>query len=671
MALNSGAVNSNAVNQIVGAILGVGEMISVEQAVAKIGAGEVVSFEQEVQLRISSTIAESFIDFEQSVIVLGVGEVVPFEQKVIDSSIPSHLSRTGWDATLVIDGAEISRDEIHGSITIDRTEGDAALMDVTLLAPTGVQDFESYHGKTITLDVETASGIHRVYTGTVDIPEIDLLEEKVTLRCTDKRTELINSQLGTVVNNLGVYSSEIFRAPRDIAEEAEQRLTTIPYALDFDAYGQFNITAWAPKATADYTLADSDVYRDRPRVELTSRGRVINKVNINMQYRYERFYHGTRTYSWESPIKSQICNLLQYGYTLTSKSMVQSAITAAGWPLKDTVSFDAIHPSGWYRCGDLTIGWSTIQLRGVNEPVLDENGAQVNDDNGEPLFKARLTSATDYTGVYCMGANWQATQQWSQVVTENYTLSVQGPQSQTQFGTISNDLSYSVEQEANSTEWEKYDSFRTVQQDINYYIDQDLNRSSFNGAMDSALNQAKTTILGSHRDTRVMVETFIRPEFDLKHTIQISATELSAKGKVFDIKHDLNLGTGEATTTTTLVLSRAQGSASDSVLTLPAKPSDTVPFNVQPITLGNHFGEDPTTEAAKSWNGMIGNRWLTVSTNEIGGSNTFKTKFQESFVVDTPAIPESQRNARNLAGTSSYNVEIPNDTLTITFDGKA
>lgn len=665
MSLNYQEINSYAINTDGSSffITGSGQLISVEQELSIQGLGSLISVEQSLELRISSLSPALFISVEQEIEATYSGSVISIEQKVKDNSA-DHLSKSGWNATLVIGGRQIPANQIHGDIEIDRAENDAALMNVTLIPEIGIQDVESYHGKSVTLDIEIAGGNYRAYTGVIDIPEIDIINETITLRCTDKRNEQLNNQLRSVVDTVGVYSSKIFRDPKDVAEEIEQRLTTTPHAIDFDAYGNYTVTAWQPKTVSDFTLVDSDVYRNRPAVELTSRGRITNKITLNFQYRYERFYHTTRSFNWESST-TDICNILLDGYSLTYKSAIMSAIDSAGWPAKGAITFTPLHESGWYNCGGTSIGWSTRQIQGTNEAVVDEDGNQINDASGNPIYKTRITGATNWGDLYCMGATWQATTQFTQNVTENYALTIQAPQSQTQFGDVTQDLSYSFSEEAASDEWENYDSFSSPAASINYYLDQDTSRSDSNAALDVAIRQARNTILSSHRDTRVFVDTFIFPQVDLKHTVYVNTDELKAKGKVYNIKHRLNISTGEAITTTTLVLSRAAGSASDSVLTIPPKPADNITFNTQVIYLGNHFGEDPTTPAAARWNGMIGNKW------KLENNNFFRTTYQEQFIVDVPAIEDAHRDAKELAQTGSYNVEIPNDTLTITFDGKS
>lgn len=668
MSINGTVINGEPIN---GAgepalqILGQGSLISIEQTVALIGSGSLISIEQDLQLRLSSVISESFISIEQSIEALGSGSLISIEQLVTNTANDDHLNRTGWDAELVIDGRKIPRGQIHGMINIERTESNASLMSVTLIPAIGVQDIEGYHGKSITLDVRTASGTFRAYTGVIDIPEVDLIEEKITLRCTDKRTELINNQLTTAKNVIGFYSSKIFPKPKDVAEEVEQRLTTTPYALDFDAYGNFSYTPWLPKSTADFTLADADVYRDRPRVSYASRGRVVNKVNLKFDYRYSRHYNHERFFTWTSPIAGNICLILEQSYSVTSKDMVRGAATSAGWPIRNNdVSFTELWGSGWYRCNGVTQGFSTIQLQGSTTASTDADGNTISDSNGNTVYETNLTGGVDYSGIFCMGASWYAGTRWAQTITETYATTVQAPQSQSQYGDIEISLQYGIQDDVNDSQWEAYSEYDNSQGTGNFYVDKDVERDKFNTAFETALNVANTTILGSHRDTRVIFDSFIRPDIDLKHTIDVSTDEIVATGKVFRLSHSLNVGTGEARTNTEIALYRASGSTSASALVAPTQPTDNVSYPTTSIELGNHFGEDPSTAAAASWTGMVGNKLITGT-----GVVPYRSQYSEQFIVDVPAVPDNLRNAKVLNGSGSYNVEIPNNTLTITFDG--
>jgi hypothetical protein len=633
-----------------------GNLISIEQNVGFIGSGEIISLEQDVILWTVGS--GELISIEQQVANEQSGNLISIEQNV--ELVSTHLTRTGWDATLVIGSSQIPKEQIHGVIDVERTENTAAIMTVTLIPTSGTQDFDFYRGKPVTCDIRTDSGTFRVFTGTVDIPEIDIIGKKITLRCTDRRTERINNQLATGVNSIGYFSSIIFPDIDDTADALEQRLSTIPYSVDFDAYGNYHLTAWAAKATADYVLDDADVFYSTPRVELTSRSNITNKINITFQYRYERLHQMDRNFSWTSPIAGNICLILQSGYSLTFRDMIRAAIQSSGWPLKNDITFVPIWPSGWYGCVGGYIGWSTVSYTGTTTVVKDSDGNPVKDADGNNVTETRITGGTNFAPLYCMGASWTASTRWSQTMTEEYTLSVQAPQSQAQFGTVEGYNAYAAQAEFDASEWEKYTAYGNESGgDTTYYINQDTNRATFDAAVNTALNIAKTTILGTHRDTRIVINRSIWPVIDLQHTVEIDTDLLQGKGKVFKINHSLDIGTGEAQTELTLVLSKAVGSASNSSLVRPTPPAPTVNYPSGTIVLGNHYAEDPTTDAAANWNGYIGNGFAP--------GQFFRSSFTEQFIVDVPEIPEEIRQEQVASAAATYNVEIPNDDLTVVF----
>jgi hypothetical protein len=75
--------------------------------------------------------------------------------------------------------------------------------------------------------------------------------------------------------------------------------------------------------------------------------------------------------------------------------------------------------------------------------------------------------------------------------------------------------------------------------------------------------------------------------------------------------------------------------------------------------LGNHYAQDPTTPEAANWNGYIGN-------GQPPGQ-FYRTTYTEQFIVDVPEIPEAIRQEQVVPASATYNVEIPNDDLTVVF----
>lgn len=675
MALNSGLLNDYGLNEAsafsaIGSGLiisieqnvqeteGPGALISIEQNVSYIGSGEEISIEQDVELRITGS--GQLVSFEQEIKSTQSGEIITIEQSVISPSQSTHLNNNGWMATVVVGGYEIPSSQIHGAIEIERGEGTASSLVVTLIPGTGAQDLDFYRGKAITCDVATSDGNFRIFTGTVDIPEINIIEKKITLVCTDRRTERINAQLPGFVGTIGYYSTYIFEDSDSAAEELEFRLTTIPYSLDFDAYGNYNFTAWAAKAVADYTLDDSVVYYSEPKVELTSRSNITNKEIITFQYRYNRLHQTERTFTWTAPFYNSFCTFASWSASMTFRDMIRGAITSAGWPLKTDVTFTPIFNTGWYSCVGGWVLWSTTAVSGYTTIVKDKDGNAVRDAQGNVVTEGHITGGTDFSNLYCLGATWVASTRWAQTATEEYTLTVQAPQSQAQFGNVEKLRFYAQQDDVDVADWENYTSYSNVGGGgTTYYINKDVDRNGFNYAVITALNISKTAILESHRDTKVYIQRNIWPQVDLRHTVAIDTTTLQAKGKVFKINHKLDVNSGEDITSLTLILSKSTGSASDSTLSLPTAPTDTITLDTGTITLGNHYGEDPTTEAAAQWNGYIGNR--------IPDGQFDRTSYQEQFIVDVPEIPQYVRQEKVLTSSQTYNVEIPNDTLTVVF----
>ena len=182
-------------------------------------------------------------------------------------------------------------------------------------------------------------------------------------------------------------------------------------------------------------------------------------------------------------------------------------------------------------------------------------------------------------------------------------------------------------------------------------VDQTVTLSEFNNATNTAINKAKTDILQAHRDSRVTFELFIKPEIDLRHTIQLTSGRIQCKGKVVSITHSFN---------------RATGVQAESSFVPPTRPVDNYVSSSGAISLGSHYGVDPTNHP--EWNGHIANKWLKVY--ESGYTDWRKSNYPESFVVDTPAIGDSVRLTRTLTKSQTYNVSIPDNNLIWTTVGK-
>lgn len=663
--INQFEINSAGLVDIVAS----GTLVEIASETVSIASGDLIALQQSVGIHAASddvstieqittfklVAAGELIGLEQRVVVTGNGSLVSLEQNCVNKNkYLTHLGRTGWDLVLSLDGAIVDNSKIHGQIQIVRSENSASSMVCTMLPDSGPINLQYYPGKRITLDAIVPGGLYRVFTGIVDLPDLDIINKKITLRCSDRRTEQINSQLRGAIGTIGYYSDIVFQSARDTAEELDNRLSTTPYSVDFDAFGNYTLTSWYAKNTPDYTLDNSSVFYRQPKVELASRTRIINKVNVNFQYRYQRLHHVKRHFTWESPVADDIMLMLNWGYGLTPRQLVDAAVNGAKWPLQGNITYTPIWPSGWYG----GIAWSTGHLSGVTSNVLDSNGNPVYDSGGNPVMQVTNTSFTDYSSILCMGAQWDATKRFSQTITESLNLVVRAPQSEAQYDTIESDLAYSADTDFDTSIWENYESYNdTGNGNNNYYIDVDTTRSSYNNGVITALAKAQTSILATHRDTKVTVQTALMPQIDLKHTLKIDTNLLEAKGKVYSIVHNFDIGTGDSSTEIQISLFKSQGSTSTTGLYVPSQGSDSVIYPTNTIVLGNHFGQDPSQPGAENWNGYIGNAMATMY--------SARTNYAERFIVDTPNIPDSLRQERGRSAGATYIVALPNDLLNI------
>jgi hypothetical protein len=434
---------------------------------------------------------------------------------------------------LTVNAIVITHNQIHNIITISRRENEASTMNITLITPTGLQDLDYWAGKDISLVIDGVTA----FTGVVDIPEIDVVYKKITLMCTDKRREILNDQN---VSTVGFHSDAIFSETENTIEELEQRLTTIPSAADIKPDGSYVITDINPKTTPDFTLLDADVYRRKPTVSPTSRGRLTNQVNLNFKLRYSRRRHRERNFKMGS---HSFCDHVETaGSKYTSKTDFYNYIDSMDWHLNESsVIFEDLPPSGLITsCNVTDFIWY------------------------------------NFNDIYALWVTYSSAIRFIQTITEDFTITVKAPQSITQYGVIEWDQDNGVDIEYDQALWESqktYEAPTGMTQDANdYYTDED-DTTIYDDAVETAINIANTKIIKSHRDTQVNFETDLRLDFNLTHTIELSTVPLDAKGKVTSIFHALDINNRKGNTTTEISLSTAQGTQVSDSLTVPTRPS--------------------------------------------------------------------------------------------------
>lgn len=710
--MSTGAGTLAAIEQQVNA-QGAGTLAGVEQQVsleaqgsvalmahytgAKTGAGTLLSFEHEVALRLSGA-SGTLASIEQNVNASASGQtLVQLQGKVRGPGVV--VPR--FEIDLVVGRTRIPDKWLVDRIEIERGENQAALMRFTVQPPAGVQDalILDVMGKAVTLDYTENGTTTRVYTGKVDIPEVDLLGGRISLRCTDARKERINAMAASQVAALGVWSDAVFGEPVDQADEVEKRLETLEGSFEANPAGTLLYTPWAPKTDADFTLGDADIYRREPQVEVLSRGRVVNKIEASLQYQYLRLRQREVEYRWtmrtisgtsdytSGPTASRhVNNLCDYSERLVyppTKDLVRSAVESTGW---DVASMELADMS----CGGRWCG--TLSSYAVMMPCRSYSTVARTDDAGNTITDAQGNPVQDVTGYnYVAGNNtdlgrWRLAKRFTQNIEEVVTLTFTAPQSVAQYGEVVEQVRHGVRAEADAELWEGAEGYqppvqagfnatgynvqtgeyRTVEEialpqtaNGDYYQDLDTEGAAWAAMFNVVYRRALTKIRGSHRGNTVTVETPMMPGLDLTHTVAVNAGRITCKGKAGRVRHVLDLVERDTYSEVEIRLSRATGSEpAASTLTSaevrPARPDDAA-STPSDISMGVVI-KAPGEEVQAGENGLI----------IVKGTNN--TRQILGFVCDVAGIEDAARKNRVAESASAVELGVRNDLLSVSFE---
>lgn len=637
--------------QFAGSLIKIGQkvrgiqLVDLDQSVTNSQAGTLFKIEQAVILR--NTFAGTLINIEQSVKNDFVGNLLTIEQTVNSAAQATDVQKYGWTLHLYINNVEVPHNMINGNIDVSRAENSASLMNVTIINETGSIGFAEYHGQSIKLDVETSAGITRMYTGTVDIPEFDLINKLITLRCTDKRTEQINGQLGNQLKFIGRWSDAIFQEPKDVAEELSNRLLTTTKTVDFDPHGIYTISDFLPKTVPDFVLNDAAIYRRRPQLSIASRGRLVNRINLDFEFRYVRLRHRQRSFQLDGP---QFCDVMSNaGLAFLSVDGIQSNLDSFGWNVKaSSINYVYLPPGGLYNCGFGRFFWAPFSADVQTATKKDKDGKVITDSNGNAIIEVTGSSYTDYTKAFATQVNWLAAKQFAQDISQKITVQVNAPQSQNQYGIIEQSQRNGLGVEFDTQEWEKNDEYKSVPSGFtstssDSYQDQYGSLSDYDNALNTAIDIAKTKIARSHRDNHVTLQVPLWPEIDLKHTVETTAGVIQSKGKVSQIRHTFNINDRFAETEVQLALSKSVGSQADDTLNIPIQAAPLI--------------GDPFVSSYKM------NTYELQSGFNIGGvSNPIK-----ELGMYTPPIDDTSRNRQETTANYTLNVSVRDDLLTVVY----
>jgi hypothetical protein len=563
------------------------------------------------------------------------------------------VART-WSVSVSLSAADITA-RLTGPIEIRAEENQARTATLSFLPAAGSYDPEDWIGAAVTIDhVADPDGTPvstRVFTGYVNWPDLDETRSVLTLNCSDLLQEYFEDLADDAAIIAVITGSKLSDAVFGLREDGWQRtqdaLQTVRAEVHKDRAGTVTLSDWAAAGTADYAYTSSGYLHASPRVTFAQRRELVNSVTLTADYRFTRRKIREHGFGWG--MGKTWCQWYVNPHDLPTTDMIEQAARGAGWPISGAI-FYTHHPElGLYYCNGNPVGWGGVAP-----------------DSSDPTDPAAQEEARKKIA---LSASWTGRKRFAQTITETYEMTVVSPASVGMFGEIVGEDGASLQTDSDDTGWE--DSGNTdipagfAGDAIGDYIYDEDDRTESANMLECLLQLADHRIAASHRRNFVEWQVPIEPELDLAHTAQITAGRVSAKGKVAQLGHLLDLPNGRAVTTVKIACSRG-GAGDQDDLTAPSAP-DTSPTHGAPASatsLQTYIGGNDTVDdwvdgdydGASYFSGNQG--WITtVDVNKI---------YPQRVQVVGPEIEEEARQSVSASVQPVYGVAVPDDTLTVT-----
>jgi len=546
-----------------------------------------------------------------------------------------------WSVRVVFDAVDIS-DQVVGAVSVEHEESSSGLATFRIYPPAGALDPNDYENKSVRIDYETRSSAGAVtsrsrrFTGISSRAVFDPDSGVLTIDATDDLQGVLENTPKAAIDNVigGLWSEYVFDATADGWQYALDRLSTIASEMHIDNYGVLVVVPWAAKTTADFTLTDAGRFEDSMRLSRATRRDLLTEVTITWDFRFTRLRHREVRVAFRDTVG--LCNYLNGAAEFAAKEMVYAAADGNPWTRISAIDFTDLPAAGAY-CTPVRV-WI-----------------------GDPRK------------LFCLAASWTAGRRWAQTVTEVYTLRVYAPDLEEAIGPQAIAESYGVEATYDASEYERDTAFSgpptgasLSTKSNDYQIDatdaERDGRTAMEAAQECAIAKARTTMLERARRNRLTLSPVFNPAITLAATVRINTPYLIAKGKVYALREVFNPVDGSVDFEITLALSRHGGSglASDTPVAAPATPeqtqeTDTGRSYVIETRAGGVTGAPADDE---SWDGWI--------TNAYGPAQTDPTNlYRERFKLRMPEIEEAARQATEVVQDADFEVEIPQDELTM------
>jgi hypothetical protein len=553
-----------------------------------------------------------------------------------------------FKAVITLNGVDITANTL-GVVKVEAEESVARIARFFMVPTSGAINAGDWLGKAVTINYQTLNSAgsvltdDRIFTGIVDVAVYDHNNILVDFSCTDDfqntMESLTQAQIDTLITGSN-WSEAVFGEYKDGWQYLENLLDSVPKAYDINKDGAAGtLVDWAAKVTPDYGFDVSSIINNSMSYSLAPRRELYNSTVLTYQYRFGRLKHREHSFGWAVsngiPFWTFCDVYLVDAHELPTRDMINAAAEGSGWKIQAPISYTKLPDTGLV-CGG--------QAWGITEALRDS---------------------------LVTGASFTAAKRWTQTATETYTITVDAPQSVAWLGSINFDEGISNSTELDADGWAETGETPTGHRvdAIGDFVIDKHDRAVSDQDIITAISRARTEILAAHRANWVEASILLNPELERFHTVELdglmaNGAELTGKGKVVHLTHEMDIDKGTARTIVRVAVSLNGGAAAggDSAITPPTAPLSD-PVGVAPsnsTSLLTYLGNDDSAPLFdEAWNGFMGN-WAVAK-----GTPSEDQIYPRRFSVTTPDINQDAVDAAEGSTSQTYSFDIPNETLTI------
>lgn len=538
-----------------------------------------------------------------------------------------------WRLRVLVNNQDLSH-RLTGTLSIDREEGAARLVELSLVPEPGALDIDGWTGTPIQVYRQQVEGNAVVsetlrFTGIVRPPHFTPTSRVVRLTGTcdlqNRVEQMTIEQIDVLVP--GDWSAAVFGELSSHWRYAQDRLATRQASLDCAVDGTLRVTSWTPASVPHFILGADAILDGTLDVTPAEAGDLINRVELTVEFRFVRLRHREHIYQWTNPA-GNFCGWYVETFELPTRNMLLETLEQADWTAYAEPGMVVLPDDMENPCG-LGGGW-------FNEFTADPHLLS---------FSALVARRT------------------AQTFTERYSILLEATGSIAAFGERQGRESYSDDVEYDSRSWESLPPegrpLGAVQDNLgDWVIDKDEGTRR-DAVLRTAIKRETTRIAESHRQTRVSFQTpLVDQLYDTHHTIRAEALGVAAQGKVVRVQEVWDIEAGTEVATLELAVFRGGEAVATDPILLPARPDFDLGTPPEATTLlATQLGGRPESPPFnEDLDGFSGNYSVI-----FGGTETYDRQLR----ITTPDIEEQYRDPVEAETAATYRLGLRTDLLQV------